>query len=135
MVPGMSVLLRWAGPAVVTLVTAALVLGINGFMGAIHSVHHLAFPVEPQEHAAHDRGHDGRHGQTDPAPADSPSESCPVAAAALHLTATDVGGLPAVEPSRAEATSGTPRPQGAPRQAFREPGAGRAPPSFRSTPG
>jgi hypothetical protein len=124
----MSGLLRSARPCVVALLTAALVLGINGFVGAIHSVHHLPAPVQTHAHGAHDGG----HGQPDPAPADAPNESCPVAAAALHLAATEVAALPALDPSPAEAEMVAPRPQDAPRQASREPGSGRAPPSLRS---
>ena len=70
MVPAMSGLLRSARPCVVVLLTLALVLGINGFVGAIHSVHHLPAPVETHAHGAHDHG----PGKPDPAP----DPSCPL---------------------------------------------------------
>jgi hypothetical protein len=128
----MSGLLRSVRPCVVALLTTALVLGINGFVGAIHSVHHLPAPVETHAHDAHDQGHNGGHGQPDPAPAGSPDKGCPVAAAALHLAATEVAAPPALDPSRAEAELVAPRQQDKPRQAWRQPGSGRAPPSLRS---
>ncbi len=130
MVPAMAGLLRSARPCVVALLTLALVLGINGFVGAIHSVHHLPAPVETHSHGAHDQGHD----QPDPAPAGAPDEGCPVAAAALHLAATEVAALPALDPSPAEAELVAPRQPDKPRPAWREPGSGRAPPSPRSLP-
>jgi hypothetical protein len=124
MVPAMSGLLRSARPCVVALLTTALVFGINGFVGAIHSVHHLPAPVETHAHGAHNGG----HGQPDPAPA----ESCPVEAAALHLAATEVAALPVLAPSPAEAELVAPRHPSKPRLAWRQPGSGRAPPSLRS---
>jgi hypothetical protein len=132
MVPAMSGLLRSARPCVVALLTLALVLGINGFVGAIHSVHHLPAPVETHAHGAHDWGHDGGHDQPDPAPAGAPDESCPVAAAALHLAATEVAALPALDPSPAKPELVAPRQPDQPRPAWRQPGSGRAPPSLRS---
>lgn len=132
MVPAMSGLLRSARLFVVALLTLALVLGINGFVGAIHSVHHLPAPVETHAHGAHDQGHDRGHGQPDPAPAGAPDPSCPVAAAALHFAATEVAALPALDPSPAEAELVAPRQPDKPRLAWRQPGSGRAPPSLRS---
>jgi hypothetical protein len=126
----MSGLLQSARPCVVALLSLALVLGINGFVGAIHSVHHLPAPVETNSHDAHDEGHDGGHGQPAPAPAGTPDKSCPVAAAALHLAATEVAAFPGLDPSRAETELAPPRLQDAPRLAWREPGSGRAPPSL-----
>ena len=128
MVPAMSGLVRSARPCVVALLTLALVLGINGLVGAVHSVHHLPAPVETHAHALHDGG----HGQADPVPAGAPDESCTVAAAALHLAATEVAARPALDPSPAEAWLVTPRQQDKPRLAWRQPGAGRAPPSLHS---
>ena len=128
MVPAMSGLLRSVRPCVVALLTTALVLGINGLVGAIHSVHHLPAPAETHAPGAHDQG----HGQPDPAPAGAPDESCPVAAAALHLAATEVAALPALDPSPAEAELVVLREQDTPRRAWRQPGSGRAPPSLRS---
>jgi hypothetical protein len=130
----MAGVLRSAQPCVVALLALALVLGINGFEGAIHSVHHLPAPVESHGHGAHDQGHVPGHDQPDPAPAGAPDESCPMAAAALHLAATEVAALPALDPSPDEAELVAPRPQDAPRLAWREPGSGRAPPSLRSLP-
>jgi hypothetical protein len=130
----MSGLLRSARPCVAALLALALVLGINGLVGAIHSVHHLPAPVETHSHGVHGQGHDGGHGQPDPAPAGSADQSCPVAAAALHLAATEVAALPALDPSPAEAELVAPRQQDKPRLAWRQPGTGRAPPSLRSLP-
>lgn len=128
MVPAMSGLLRSARPCVVALLTTALVLGINGFVGAIHSVHHLPALAESPHHDAPGHGHeDDERG----APTSAPEEPCPVAAAALHLAATAVAAPPALEPSPAQAelaASGTPA---TPRAAWREPARDRAPPSAR----
>ena len=132
MVPAMSGLLRSVRPCIVALLTTALVLGINGLVGAIHSVHHLPAPVGTHAHDVHDQGHDRGHDQPDPAPAGAPDESCPVAAAALHLAATEVAALPALDPAAAEAEMVAPRPLDAPRLAWKQPGTGRAPPSLRS---
>jgi hypothetical protein len=121
MVPAMSGLLRSARPCVVALLTLTLVLGINGFVGAIHSVHHL--PV--QAHA-----HDEQGG----APADTPDETCPVAAAASHIAATAVEPPPVLGPGSALSRLGTPGLEDTPRIAWREPGSGRAPPLVRSLP-
>ena len=130
MVPAMSGLLRSSRPCVAALLTTALVLGINGFAGAIHSVHHLPAPVETRSHDAHGHG----HGEQAPAPASTPDETCPVAATALHLAATEVEALPVLDPSPADAGLVAPGAQDAPRAAWREPGSGRAPPSLRSLP-
>ena len=123
MVPAMAGLLRSVRPFIVALLTFSLVLGINGFVGAIHSVHHLPAPVETN---AHD------HDRSDPVPAGAPDQTCPVAAAALHLAATEVAALPALGPSPAEAELVAPREQNKPCLAWRQPGSGRAPPSLRS---
>lgn len=121
MVPAMSGLLRSARPCVVALLTLALVLGINGFVGAIHSVHHL--PAQSQ-------AHDEQGG----APADTPDETCPVAAAASHIAATAVEPPPVLGPVSVSARLGTPGLEDALRRASREPGSGRAPPAPRSLP-
>jgi hypothetical protein len=126
----MSGLLRSARPCVVALLTLALVLGINGFLGAIHSVHHLPALAESHSHDAHGHG----HGEQAPAPAGTPDETCPVAAAALHLAAIAVAALPVLDPSPLDAKLVAPGAPGAPRAAWREPGSGRAPPSLRSLP-
>jgi hypothetical protein len=128
MVPAMSGLLRSARPGVVALLTFVLVLGINGLLGAIHSVHHLPTPLEARSHDTQGHGHGGQA----PAPAGAPDETCPVAAAALHLAATAVAGPPVPAPLTAEAELEAAGPQDAPRAAWREPGSGRAPPSLRS---
>jgi hypothetical protein len=126
MLPAMSGLIRSARPCVAALLTLALVLGINGFMGAIHSVHHLPAPVETRSHAA--------HGDQSPAPAGTPHENCPVAAAALHLAATEVEMLPGLDPSPIDAEAVAPGAQDTLCAAWREAGSGRAPPSLRSLP-
>ena len=126
----MSGLLRSARPCVAALLTLAFVLGINGFVGAIHSVHHLPAPVETRSHDAHGHG----RGEQAPAPAGTPDGTCPVAAAALHLAATEVEALPGLNPSPIDAELVAPGAQDAPRVAWRETGSGRAPPSLRSLP-
>ena len=130
MVPAMSGLLRWARRCVVALLTLALVQGINGFVGAIHSVHHLPAPTTAHTHDAQGHGHD----EQDTTPTGGPQESCPVAAAALHLAATAVEALPGLELSPPEAELVALGPQDAPRAAWREPDRGRAPPSLGSLP-
>jgi hypothetical protein len=130
MVPAMSGLLRSARPCVAAPLTLALVLGINGFVGAIHSVHHIPALVETRSHDAHGHG----HGEQSPVPAGAPDETCPVAAAALHLAATAVAALPVLDRAPAGAEMVEPGPKDALRAAWREPGSGRAPPSFRPLP-
>ena len=109
------------------LLALTLVIGMNGFDGAIHSVHHLPAPVESHEHDGH--AHDGEGHR---APAGVPDETCPVAAAALHLCATTAEAPPvldALSPVALLVTLGTPD---GPRIIWREPAHGRAPPSLRS---
>ena len=132
MVPAMSGLLRSARPCVVALLTLALVLGINGFVGAIHSVHHLPAPVGTHAHGAHDGDTTGDPASRTRRPPARPTRACPVAAAALHLAATEVAALPVLDPAPAAAELVAPRPLDAPRLAWRQPGSGRAPPSLRS---
>jgi hypothetical protein len=124
MVLAMSGLLRWARPCVVGLLTLALVVGINGFVGAIHSVHHLSAPVTASAHDAESHGHDGG----DATPAGGPQAPCPLAAAALHLAATAVEALPGLELAQAGARLVALGPQDEPRAAWTEPARGRAPP-------
>lgn len=131
MVPAMSGLFRSARPCVAALLTLALVLGINGFVGAIHSVHHL--PALALSHDHHAAGQGREHGERG-APAGSPDETCPVAAAALQLAGAAVETPPALGPSPARATLVTLGRQNKPRAAWREPARGRAPPSLRSLP-
>jgi len=112
----------------VALLTALLVLGVNGFEGAIHSVHHLPASPAPTKAPAHDyssHGHDG-HGD---APDPGREEPCSIAAATSHASAASVepptalAPVPiALEPVALGATD-------PPRTAWREPGSGRAPPS------
>jgi len=130
MVPAMSGLLRSARPCIAAPLTLALVLGINGFAGAIHSVHHLPALVETGSRDAQGHG----HGEQAPVPAGAPDESCPVAAAALHLAATAVAAFPLLDRVPAEAELVASGPKDALRSAWREPGSVRAPPSFRSLP-
>jgi hypothetical protein len=127
----MSGLLRSARPSIAALLTLALVLGINGFVGAIHSVHHLPALAESHDrHAVEPGQEDGERG----APVGAPDETCPVAAAALQLAGAAVGTPPALDPSPARATLVTLGRQDKPRAAWREPARGRAPPSLRSLP-
>ena len=125
----MSGLLRLTRPWVVALLATALVVGINGLEGAIHSVHHPLVSVEIHEHDGH--GHDG---EGRGAPAGAPDETCPVAAAALHLAATTTEAPPvpgALSPVALLVTLGAPD---GPRVIWREPAHGRAPPSLSSLP-
>lgn len=124
----MSRLLRSARPCVAAALTLALVLGINGFVGAIHSVHHLPALADTRSHDMNGHG----HGKQAPAPAGAPDKTCPVAAAALHLAATAVAAPRVLDPAPAEAELAAPGRQVAPRAAWKEPGSGRAPPSFHS---
>jgi len=127
MVPAMSGLLRSARPLVVALLAAALVLGVNGFDGAIHSVHHLPAPVEVHAHDFAGRGHDDQNDSPDRAT----EEPCSVAAAASHAPATAVEPptVLAAGPTALELVAlGAPDSPGT---AWREPGSGRAPPLLR----
>ncbi len=128
MVPAMSGLLRSARPSLVALLATALVMGVNGFEGAVHSVHHL--PAHVEAHAHDYTGH-GHHEQGEP-PVRETAEACYVAAAASHAAATSVEppAALALAPAALELVAlGAP---GAPRISGREPGSGRAPPSLRS---
>jgi hypothetical protein len=130
MVPAMSGLLRFARPCFVALLTAALMLGANGLVGAIHSVHHLPAPAANRSLDA--RGHG--HGEQVPAPAGAPDQTCPIAAAALHLAASGVEAPAVLDPLPIDAELVAPGAQDALRAAWREPGSGRAPPFLRPLP-
>jgi len=127
----MSGLFRSARLCVAALLTTALVLGIHGFVGAIHSVHHL--PALAQSHDHYAAGHSRDHGESG-APADSSDETCPIAAAALELETAAVETPPAFVPSPAQATLVTLGQQDKPRAAWKESARGRAPPFLRSLP-
>jgi hypothetical protein len=126
----MSGLLRSARPSVVAFLAAAVVFGINGFEGAIHSVHHLPAPPASIDAHAHDftgHGHDEQGDSQVP----GTEERCSVAAAASHASATAVEppAVLAMAPTALELVAlGVLDP---PRSAWREPGSGRAPPSLR----
>jgi hypothetical protein len=130
MVAAMSGLPRAAQRSLVALLTLAFVLGVNGLVGAIHSVHHLPAPAKALAHDAHGHGHD----EQDPTPTGAPQDTCPVAAAALHLAGTAVEAPPAFDPSPAEATLVALGSQDSPHATWREPARGRAPPSRGSLP-
>jgi hypothetical protein len=130
MVRAMSRWLRSARPCIVALLALALVLGTNGFVGAIHSVHHL--PAAATAHA-HDAGSHG-HDEQEPTRSGASQDTCPVAAAALHLAATTVEAPSGLELSPATAALVALGPQDAPRAAWREPARGRAPPYLGSRP-
>src|SRR6266496_3972535 len=97
MVAAMSSLLRSGRPGVVTLLALALLLGMNGLEGAIHSVHHLS-SIGTAHAAEADRHADGQN----EAPVGATEEGCQVAAAASHLAAIVVEALPVIGPSTAE---------------------------------
>ena len=125
MVPAMSGLLRSARRSVVALLATALVIGVNGFEGAIHSVHHLPAPAQAHAHDYTGHEHDGQGDSSAP----ETEEPCSLAAAASHDSSTTVESpaVPAMAPTAVELVA-----QGAldpPRTAWREPGSGRAPPS------
>jgi hypothetical protein len=129
MVAAMSSLLRSARPGVVTLLALALLLGMNGLDGAIHSVHHLS-PIT-MTHVAEADGHEDGQNEV---PAGTAEESCHVAAAASHLAAIAVEALPAVGPSTAESPMVVLGRQGSSRVLQGKPAHQRAPPSLRSLP-
>lgn len=133
MVPAMSRLLRTCRASAAALLAVALVLGVNGFEGAIHSVHHLAAPVDAHAQAVTSDGHDEQPGSpVSGTPASGTEVPCSIAAAASQASATSVE-PPATPAPVATALRlvalGAPDPV---RTAWREPGSGRAPPSIRS---
>jgi len=115
------------------LLAAALVIGVNGFEGAIHSVHHLPAPVEAHVHDVTSHGHDEQHDSpVSGTPASEKEVPCSVAAAASQASATSVeppASLAPVATALGLVALGAPDPV---RTAWREPGSGRAPPSIRS---
>lgn len=129
MVTAMSSLLRSARPGVVTLLALALLLGMNGLEGAIHSVHHIS-PMGAAHAAEADSHEDGQN----EAPAGATEGSCHLAAAASHLAAIVVEALPVIGPSTAESPMVVPGPQDSPRLTQGKPAHERAPPSLRSLP-
>ncbi len=129
MVAAMSSLFRSARPGVVTLLALALLLGINSFEGAIHSVHHLS-PIG----VAHTAEADSHESGENEAPAGAPEESCQVAAAASHLAAIVVEALPVIGPSTAESPMVVLGRQDSPRLTLGKPAHERAPPSLHPLP-
>ena len=129
----MSRLIRMCRASAAGLLAAALVIGVNGFEGAIHSVHHLPAPVDAHAHDVTSDGHDERPGSpVSGTPASGKEIPCSVAAAASQASATSVEGPATPAPVAAAlglVTLGAPDPV---RTAWREPGSGRAPPSIRS---
>jgi hypothetical protein len=139
----MSRLLRMCRVSAAALLAAALVIGVNGFEGAIHSVHHLPAPVDAHAHNVTSDGHDEQQGSPvsgtpasgTPAsgtPASGTEVPCSIAAAASQASATTVE--PPVTPAPVATALGLVA-LGAldpVRTAWREPGSGRAPPSIRS---
>jgi hypothetical protein len=126
----MSGLFRSARLCVAALLTTALVLGVNGFEGAIHSVHHLpAPPASIEEAHAHDYTGHG-HGEQGDVPDPGTQEPCSIAAAASHASAASVEPPAALAPVPIALELVTLRALDPPRTAWREPGSGRAPPSI-----
>jgi hypothetical protein len=129
----MSRLIPWARASVAVLLAAALVIGVNGFEGAIHSVHHLPAAVDAHAHDVTSDGHGEQPGSpVSGTPASGKEVPCSIAAAASQASATSVD-APATPAPVATALGlvalGAPDPV---RTAWREPGSGRAPPSIRS---
>jgi hypothetical protein len=127
----MSRLIRLCRASAAALLAAALVIGVNGFEGAIHSVHHLPAAVDALDVTSH--GHDEQ--QNSPVsgtPASKTEVPCSIATAASQASATSVE-PPATPAPVATALGlvalGAPDPV---RTAWREPGSERAPPSIRS---
>jgi hypothetical protein len=124
----MSRLIRTCRASAAALLAAALVIGVNGFEGAIHSVHHLPAPVEAHAHDVTSHGHD----EQGDLPVSGTEKPCSVAVAASQASATSVEppATPApVDTALGLVALGAPDPV---RTAWREPGSGRAPPSIRS---
>ena len=129
----MSRLIRMCRASAAALLAAALVFGVNGFEGAIHSVHHLPAPVDAHAHAVTSDGHDKQPGSpVSGTPASRTEAPCSVAAAASQASATSVE--PPATPAPVATALGlvTLRAPDPVRTAWREPGSGRAPPSIRS---
>jgi hypothetical protein len=122
----MSRLIRMCRASAAALLAAALVIGVNGFEGAIHSVHHLSAPVDAHDVASH--GHDDQHDS----PVSETEKPCSVAAAASQASATSVEGPATAAPVATALGLVTLRAPDPVRTAWREPGSGRAPPSIRS---
>jgi hypothetical protein len=129
MVAAMSSLLRSARPGVVTLLALALLLGMNGLDGAIHSVHHLS-----SSWMAHVAEAEGNEDGQNEAPVGATDESCHVAAAASHLAAIEVEALSVTGPSTVESPMVVLGPQDTSRLTQGKPAHERAPPSLRSRP-
>jgi len=133
MVPAMSRLLRACRASAAALLAAALVIGVNGFEGAIHSVHHLPAAVDAHAHDVMSDGHDEQQGSpVSGTPASGKEAPCSVAEAASQASATSVE--PPATPAPVATLLGLVA-LGAPdpvRTAWREPGSERAPPSTRS---
>jgi len=129
MVAAMSSLLRSARPGVVTLLALAILLGMNGLDGAVHSVHHLSSIW--MAHVAEAEGHEDEQNEV---PVGATEESCLVAAAASHLAAIEVETLSVIGPSTAESPMVVRGPQDTSRLTQGEPAHERAPPSLRSRP-
>ena len=129
MVAAMSPLFRLARPGALTLLALALLLGMNGLEGAIHSVHHLSSVA--MIHGAEADSH--ADGQSE-APTGATGESCQVAAAASHLAAIVVEALPVIGQSTAESPLVVLGLQDSPRLMQGKPAHERAPPAPRSLP-
>jgi hypothetical protein len=128
----MSRLIRMCRASAAALLAAALVIGVNGFEGAIHSVHHLPAPVDAHAHDVTSDRHDEQPGSpVSGTPTSGKEVPCSIAAAASQASATSVE-PPATPAPVATAFGlvalGAPDPV---RTAWREPGSGRAPPSIR----
>jgi len=121
----MSGMVRWIRASLLTLMTVCLVLGVYGFDGAIHSVHHLLASDAPHPREVNDSKDD--HG----APEADPEQACHVAAAASHAAATVMDVLPVVGPVPMDAQLLRLATHAVPRFAWTDPHRGRAPPSFR----
>jgi len=121
----MSGAVRWIRPSLVTLMTVSLVLGVYGFDGAIHSVHHLV-----ASDALHQQDVDDSEGDHGTPGADS-EQACHVATAASHAAATLVDVLPVVGPASMDARLLLLAMRDVPRSAWTDSHRDRAPPSSR----
>ena len=131
MVPAMLAVGRSARAALAGLLVLGLLLGVHGLIGAIHSVHHLPQPAVGHTHGTRALGHDDGGPR---APAGAPDGSCPVAAAALQLSATTAEAAPALGGSVPVSGLVSLATLSGPRLSRREPADERAPPLLRPLP-
>src|SRR5215471_13313763 len=125
MVAAMLGAVRWIQPSIVAMMTMSLMVGLYGFDGAIHSVHHLLASDALRQQDVGDSEDD--HGTSG---ADA-EQACHVAAAASHAAAALVDVPPVVGPASMDARLLLFATRAVPRFGWTDPHRGRAPPSSR----